>query len=202
VGGLALTSDDELAVMLRSLCNHGRDGVYLSIDDDDKVKGKELELIMKKRFSFIRLGYSFRATEMEGALACGQFERRNEILTRRKENAELLSKGLADLSDVLQLPYTPPDREHVFMFYPLVLKDPHHKRDELTFFLEEAGIETRYLLPLINQPVYKKLFGELESKYPMAANLNRNAFYVGCHQHLGKADIEHVIDVLHAFFEK
>ena len=116
VGGLALTSDDELAVMLRSLCNHGRDGIYLSIDDDDKARGKELETIMKKRFSFVRLGYSFRATELEGALACGQFERRNEMLARRKENAEMLTRALQDLSDVLQLPTVPQGRDHVFMF--------------------------------------------------------------------------------------
>jgi len=202
VGGLALTSDPELAVILRSLCNHGRDGSYLSIDDDDNVKGEKLKTIMKRRFSFVRLGHSFRATELEGALACGQFERKDEILARRKKNAEMLTAGLKDLSDVLQLPHIPPDREHAFMFYPLVLTDKSRKRDDLTLFMEEAGIETRPLLPLTNQPVYSKLFKDLEQKYPVAANLNKNAFYIGIHQRLGEADIQHVIDVLHLFFEK
>jgi len=202
VGGLALTSDPELAVMLRSLCNHGRDGIYLSIDDDDNARGKELDMIMKKRFSFARLGYSFRATELEGALACAQFERKDEILAKRRKNAAFLSAGLSDLSDVLQLPHIPAGREHVFMFYPLVLTSRRHRRDDLTLFLEEAGIETRYLLPLINQPIYRKMFGNLDSQYPVAANINANAFYVGCHQHLSEADLQHIIDATHAFFGK
>ncbi|MFH1095179.1 MAG: DegT/DnrJ/EryC1/StrS aminotransferase family protein [Candidatus Micrarchaeota archaeon] len=202
VGGLTLTSDPGLAVLLRSLCNHGRDGIYLSIDDDDAARGKKLDMIMKSRFSFERLGYSFRATELEGALACAQFERKDEILAKRKRNAAFLTSKLSDLKDVLQLPTVPSDREHSFMFYPLVLKDHEYKRDELTLFLEEAGIETRYLLPLINQPIYRKLYGNLDSKYPVAANLNANAFYVGIHQHLGERDLRHVSDVLHEFFER
>jgi dTDP-4-amino-4,6-dideoxygalactose transaminase len=202
VGGLALTSDPELAVMLRSLCNHGRDGIYLSIDDDDKAKGAELDMIMKKRFSFVRLGYSFRATELEAALACAQFERKDEILAKRKKNALFLSSALSDLQDVLQLPHIPAGSEHAFMFYPLLLTSKAHKRDDLTLFLEEAGIETRYLLPLINQPIYRKLFGNLDAKYPVAADINANAFYVGCHQHLSQEDLQHISDVVHAFFGK
>ena len=202
VGGLALTSDPELAVMLRSLCNHGRDGIYLSIDDDDGAHGKKLDMIMKSRFSFERLGYSFRATELEGALAFAQFERREEIMAKRKANAKFLSSKLSDLRDVLQLPTVPAGREHAFMFYALVLKDGKYDRDELTLFLEEAGVETRYLLPLINQPIYRKLYGKLDSEYPVAANLNVNAFYVGIHPHLGERDLQHVSDVLHEFFER
>src|SRR3712207_6174410 len=34
VGGLGTTNDGELAVAMRSLINHGRDSIYLSIDDD------------------------------------------------------------------------------------------------------------------------------------------------------------------------
>ena len=202
VGGIALTSDPELAITLRSLCNHGRNGIYLSIDDDNKARGKELDMIMKKRFSFDRLGYSFRATEMEGALACAQLERKDEILAKRRKNAAFLTAGLSDLSDVLQLPFIPAGCEHSFMFYPLVLTSPRHKRDDLTLFLEEHGIETRYLLPLINQPVYTKLYGNLEEQYPVAANLNANAFYVGCHQNLSEADLQHIITAMHTFFKK
>jgi dTDP-4-amino-4,6-dideoxygalactose transaminase len=34
VGGLALADDGDLAVRIRSLCNHGRDGIYLAPDAD------------------------------------------------------------------------------------------------------------------------------------------------------------------------
>ncbi len=201
VGGLDTTSDPELAVLMRSLCNHGRDAIYISIDDDDKLSGAQLRTVMDKRFSFERLGYSFRPTELEGALACAQFERKEEMMARRAHNAQLLSAGLSDLADYLQLPTIPSDRTHSFMFYPLVCKG-HVDRDQLTLFLEEHGIETRHLLPLINQPIYRKLFGNLDSKYPVAARLNAKAFYIGAHPHLTDADLRHVIAVMHAYFKK
>lgn len=49
------------------------------------------------------------------------------------------------LEEHLQLPR---GDEHVYMIYPLVVKDPKHKRP-LTLHLEECGIETRNLLPLL-----------------------------------------------------
>lgn len=200
VGGMAITNDAKLAMMLRSLCNHGRDSIYISIDDDDNVGKERLREIMGKRFSFERLGYSFRATELEGAIACAQLERKDEIISKRRKNAAYLTKALADLQGNIQLPTVPDGREHSFMFYPIVAKGC--SRDALTLFLEEAGVETRHLLPLINQPAYLKLFGNLDAKYPVAASLNKNAFYVGCHQNLQEADLRHISDVMHAFFGK
>ncbi|MFH1306941.1 MAG: DegT/DnrJ/EryC1/StrS family aminotransferase [Candidatus Micrarchaeota archaeon] len=201
VGGVNITNDEELAVMMRSLCNHGRDSIYLSIDDDDNLKKEELQTVMGRRFKFVRLGYSFRVTEFEGALAHAQFERREEILKKRKENAKMLTNGLEKLDKYLQLPTTPPDREHVFMFYPIVCKG-EVDRDKLTLYLEERGIETRQLLPLINQPVYEKMFGKIESKYPVAANLNKKAFYIGIHQHLREKELNYVINTISSYFSK
>jgi dTDP-4-amino-4,6-dideoxygalactose transaminase len=200
VGGLNTTSDPTLAVMMRSLCNHGRDAIYISIDDDDNLQGAQLKTVMDKRFSFVRLGYSFRPTELEGALACAQFERQEQMRTRRVHNAQFLTAGLSELTDYLQLPSTPADRTHVFMFYPLVCKGAVD-RDALTLFLEEHGIETRHLLPLINQPIYRKLFGNLDASYPIAARLNAKAFYIGCHAHLNDDDLKHVVAVMHAYFK-
>ncbi|MFH1470172.1 MAG: DegT/DnrJ/EryC1/StrS family aminotransferase [Candidatus Micrarchaeota archaeon] len=204
VGGITTTNDADLAVVMKSIMNHGRDSVYISIDDDDNITDPaKMKFIMERRFRFVRLGYSFRLTELEGALAHAQFERRREILFRRKENAKWLTDGLSKHSEFLQLPTVPKDRDHAFMFYPIVVKDgADFSRDELTLHLEMKGIETRFLLPLINQPIYIKLFGELESRYPVAKNLNANAFYIGCHQHISKEDVEYVLGVFGEFFKK
>ena len=54
VGGLATTNNPDIAVDLRSLMNHGRDGIYISSTDDQGLTGKELEEVVKKDFlSFI-----------------------------------------------------------------------------------------------------------------------------------------------------
>ena len=81
-----------------------------------------------------------------------------------------------------------------------MLRNPRLKRDDLVRFLESRGVETRYLLPLINQPIYRDLFGNLDADYPVAANLNANAFYVGSHPQLSDEDADIMIETFHDFF--
>ncbi len=85
------------------------------------------------------------------------------------------------------------------MLYGLVLR--REDKTGLVRWLEDHRIETRDLLPLINQPIYRKIFGDLEPKYPVAANLNRRGFYVGCHQYLSRADVDFMIERIHAYFK-
>ena len=66
--------------------------------------------------------------------------------------------------------------------------------------LEANGIETRDLLPLINQPIYRKMFGDLEPHYPVARWLNESGFYIGCHQYMTPDMIDHVTEVMYSFF--
>ena len=198
VGGLAITNDSELAIMMRSFMNHGRDSIYLNIDSDNNVSSTKLKMITARRFSFVRLGHSMRATELEAAIGVAQFEGRKENITARRKIAEFYTRNLADLQGFIQLPYVPKDREHNFMMYPIVLKNKH-KRD-LVNFLEKRNIETREMVPLLNQPIYKKIFGDIEKKYPVARWINESGFYIGCHPYLSKKEIKYIIDTFHEFF--
>jgi perosamine synthetase len=202
VGGLCTTDDAELMVVLKSLMNHGRDSIYTRIDDDQGMEGRRLFEVAARRFSFVRLGHSFRCTEMEAALGLAELEQREANCARRREIAARFDKGLADLGDRLQLPRTRPGAEHVYMFYPILVKDGRASRDDLVAWLEDHAIETRYVLPLINQPVYRGIFGDIEKDYPVAARINRAAFYVGCHPEMSDDDVEYVIDAFHSFFRE
>jgi perosamine synthetase len=200
VGGLCITNDSELIVLLKSLMNHGRDSAYIRIDDDREATGEQLYGIVDKRFSFVRPGHSFRATEMEAALGIAQMEEREGLIARRREIAASLNHGLRELSRFLRLPAPRPGSQHSYMFYPLAIVDPAVSRKDLVLHLEERGVETRYLLPLINQPVYRETFGELDAEYPVAARLNETAFFIGCHPAMSDDDVDWVIDCFHSFF--
>ena len=200
VGGLCTTSDPDLIILLKSLMNHGRDSIYIKIDDDRAATSRELFDIVDRRFSFVRLGHSFRCTELEAALGLAELETREASIARRRDTASRFSAGLADLGDRLRLPAIRPGSEHVFMFYPITIIDGRTNRDDLILFLEERGVETRYLLPLLNQPIYRELFGNLDSEYPVAAMLNAKAFYIGCHPQITDDEVEYVISVFHEFF--
>ena len=200
VGGLDTTSDPKLAVMLRSLMNHGRDSIYISRDDNKTDDPDKLKEIIEKRFSFVTFGYSFRATELEAAIGLSQLKRKDQIVFRRKEIAGKYLKGLSDLGEYLQFQQTPPDRDNVYMLFGVVCKSG--KKEELVNFLEQNNIETRDLLPLMNQPIYKKTFGNIEHKYPVAEKLNKSGFYIGCHQYLTDDDVNYVIAKFHEFFKR
>ncbi|HRZ85783.1 MAG TPA: DegT/DnrJ/EryC1/StrS family aminotransferase [Candidatus Paceibacterota bacterium] len=200
VGGLAITNNLEYAEIMRSLANHGRDGIYISIDDDNQVTQE----IVEKRFKFIREGFSSRITELEGALGLAQLERKDEILKKRKRNARELISKLSLYENYIQLPVEKSDRDHVYMMFPIVIKDESKiKKRDLVMFLENNNIETRDMLPLTNQPIYTKRFGEeFEDQFPVAKWINNNGFYIGCHQKISSDELEYIIDKFGEFFKK
>jgi perosamine synthetase len=196
VGGIALTDDPRIASVMRSLVNHGRDGIYISIDDDNGKRDRELSEIISRRFNFERLGYSYRITELEAALGVAQLDDWPDMIGQRQFNALWLNAHLSDLADEIQLPAIRPDTGHAFMMYPIVLK--HTDQSELTQYLESNGIETRGMLPLINQPAYRGRWRP--DDYPVAQWLERGGFYVGCHQGLTVADLDMISTTLHEYF--
>jgi perosamine synthetase len=188
VGGLTTTNDPDLAVKVRSLVNHGRDGIYLSIDDDDGVEGCARREIIDRRFRFESVGHSYRITELEAALALGQLADWQAMIAKRQENAAYLCAGLADLSWV----HPPRHRrhtQHAFMMLPLVCDTD---KSALCAHLEARGVETREMLPLTNQPVYKGMWNPKD--YPKAERVNEKGLYVGCHQDLTRDDLDQMID--------
>jgi len=202
VGGINTTNDHELAVILRSLINHGRDSIYVCIDDDDDVRGRKFDRIIKKRFSFVRVGYSDRITELNSAIGLAQLERElDKSIQARRRNAGVLNKLLAPLADILQRPQIRPGSDHSFMVYPIVLKQGVHKV-QLVQYLERKGIETRDLMPLINQPIYRKLFGLRPKEFPVSKWLIESGFYVGCHNDLNLSDLSYSASTIRAFFRK
>lgn len=198
VGGIAITNNPTYLIAMRSLVNHGRDSIYLSIDDDDNADAAKKCEIIAKRFSFISIGHSYRITEMEGALGVAQLENWSEMIQKRRANAYYLLEHLRNLENVLQLPTIRDGCEHSFMMFPVVLKNETKKK--LVSYLEEHEIETRDMLPLINQPVYRKIFNIKPGDYPVADWINSNGFYVGCHQNLSKEDLDYIIDTFNNYF--
>lgn len=198
VGGLSTTSNPDYAVLMRSLVNHGRDSIYIAIDDDDGLTSDELKEVIDRRFSFIYPGHSFRITELEGAIGVAQLEELPAAITARRKNARYLTQNLNSLQNLIQLPAIRPETEHSFMMYPIVTLKENKK--VLINFLEQNGIETRDMLPLVNQPVYKQLLNINAADYPVSDWIVKNGFYIGCHQDLGQNELDYIVKVINDYF--
>jgi dTDP-4-amino-4,6-dideoxygalactose transaminase len=191
VGGLAITNDDDLSLLMRSYANHGRSTNY--------IPGFSQCTDIKKRFVFDRIGYSSRMTEMEAVLGLGQLKRLDGYITSRQEIAERLYDGLFKFKHLI-LPEV--HSKHGFMMFPITLHTVYKRswnKWNLCKYLESRGIETREMLPLINQPCYKSLEID-ESSHSVAQWINETGFYIGCHPGMTDADVRYVIEAFGEFF--
>ncbi|HVJ47840.1 DegT/DnrJ/EryC1/StrS family aminotransferase [Desulfitobacterium sp.] len=204
IGGIITTNDRELAEICRSLIAHGRACTCEKCiaSNPDQVCKLRMTTDLDKRFMMVRMGYSYRIGELEGALGIAQLENRDYIIGTRRKNAAYLTERLQILQEYLQLPSFPSYIDHSFMMYPIVIKKnaPFSRRD-MTEYLESLNIESRPMLPLLNQPIYKEIFGDIEKDYPVAEWINNNGFYVGCHHGLEKEELDYIVDSLIKFIE-
>ena len=198
IGGFCISDDEEIIKILRSLMNHGRDSIYLTIDDDKNISIKNLQEVIAKRFNFIRVGLNFKATELEAAIGLGQFKQRNKMINRRKKIAYKFIQELERLNAYIQLPYIPNDRDHNFMMFPIVLKTMG--KENLIRFLEKNNIETRDMLPVLDQPAYKGMFN-IED-FPVSQWIKKYGFYIGCHQYITDSEVKYIIEKFYEFFRK
>jgi len=180
VGGLTITNDANLNNLVRSIMNHGRN----------------MDI---KWFSFDRMGYSFRCTELEAAIGLAQVEQKDEIIKKRTDNAHFYKDKLAPLEQHITLPFEPKDRTHSFMMFPILVKGDERK--ELVAFLEKNNIETRDMPTVINQPYYRNIFPQLVSdNFPVTKNVMNKGFYIGTHQYITEQEREYIINKFFEFY--
>lgn len=203
IGGVVCTNSPEAAEILRSLVSHGRACTCerCIASDANAVCKKRMETDLDRRFTFVRLGYSYRVGEIEGALGLAQLERKEEIMGKRRKNAEYMIEGLARYEAWIQLPRHEEGVEHTYMMFPILIRGQSGiDKNKFVHFLEQNNIETRPMLPLLNQPIYKKIFGDIESQYPVAEYIDNNGFYIGCHHGMEQDELDRIIDVFGRFF--
>lgn len=193
VGGLATTNNPDYYQCMRSLVNHGIDTTELPSGEDYDPSW------LARKFTFSRVGHSFRLTELEAALGLAQLDDLAGIIKKRQCNAAYLTAELSHLEDRLQLPAIRPNTEHSFMMYCLVCRQ-EGDRDRLMAHLEQSGIGTRLALPLTRQPCYRGLWEP--DDYPVADWMNSSGYYIGCHQNLTKDDLDYIIEKHYEFFNK
>ena len=166
-GGIVTTDSDTVAAKLRLLRNHGQ----------------------TSRYRHSELGFNWRLTEMQAAMGEVQLGRLDDILARKRANADRLDAALAAIEGV-----TPPvrrgDRDHVFMLYTLLLDGD---RDRIMDDMNAAGIESRlYFPPAHLQPVFAGWDGAL----PVTEDLSRRMMSIPFHPLLTDDELDLIVTTL------
>lgn len=148
-GGMALTSDDELAWRMATLRSHGitRDPVRMHREPDGPWYYEQLDL-----------GYNYRMTDIQAALGLSQLDRLDELVERRNLLARRYDQLLAGLP--LQLPAVQPDNKSAFHLYVVRLRNGATRKTHREVFeaLRDQGVGVNlHYMPIHLQPYYRNL---------------------------------------------
>lgn len=165
-GGIIVTNDDTLAHKLRLIRNHA-EAVLCAKGIEDKS-----ELINM-------VGFNYRMTEIEAAIAREQLKKLPNLLTQRLANTSYLNEKLAKIPCILPTKIRP-NCKHAFYVHPLQFNEKiagmHRNRfidavkAELppTLLREESAVllSYGYVKPLYLQPLYQERIAFGRDGYP------------------------------------
>jgi len=213
-GGAVYTDDDELATILASLRDWGRDCVCRSGEDDScglrfSHQFGTLPFGYDHKYVFSEFGYNLKVTEMQAAVGCAQLAKLPEFTRLRREHHEMLSRLLAPLSDLLRVQETTPGSEPSWFGLLLTLTREATAagltRDGIVAHLEAAKIQTRMLFAgnMLRQPCFDAMraaaeAGRSDAGYRVAGDLAAtdrimdDAFWVGVYPGLTHERLEYV----------
>lgn len=175
-GGMVTTDDDELANLVRSFRDVGRDenGIHQ------------------------RIGYTARMNTVNAVIGKNQLESLEDWNRRRREIASIYTKRLNDIEDLTLPPQGDNDIKPAWYVYAVRTS----LRDELISFLDEKGIETgiNYERPVHLQPPYREM-GYEEGMYPKSERWSREVLSLPMHPHLSDEEVDHITKSVRRFFE-
>lgn len=142
-GGMITTSNEELAVKLRAMRDHGA-----TVSDHQRHLGAKPYLLPE----FPYLGYNFRMTDIQASIGCTQMDRADEIFKKREKIALVYSKEL-ECVEWLKKPKISNNIQHGFQSYVCLFEPEkitvdnlniiNEKRNNFMEYLQQNGISTR-----------------------------------------------------------
>lgn len=112
------------------------------------------------KYVYSNFGYNMKANNMQVAIGCAQLKSNESFGKARRNNWNLLRKGLEEVSDTLILPEKNLLSDSSwFGFLITVKKEASLTRDKLAGYLEHNNIQTRNLFAgnIIMQPCFDEL---------------------------------------------
>jgi len=178
-GGMLITNNAKMAEAARSLRNHGIDG----------------------KFQFKRIGFSAKMNEIEAAVGLGNIEIFHDILEKRRANVRHLIKAFAKFEKYFW--YLKEDSHEILgphAFSIIVKPGANFTKDEFVTYLERQGVDSRNLFYSIpTQTESYQFMGHQLGDFSQAEYCSDHGTHIGCHQDVGVAQMDYVVQVVGEF---
>ncbi len=156
-GGVMTTNDDDLALRMRLIRNHGE--VIVDHMDVEKIANT--------------FGGNTRMTEMEAAVAVEQLKKLDFLTDWRLRLAKILDERLADFPGISPQQVAHPDDKHVYYFYPMQFdaEEVGLTRETFVEAVRAEGIELRqgYVRPIYWEPIYQEKKAFNKGQFPFVS---------------------------------
>jgi len=176
-GGALMTNDDDLALKIRMIANHGQ----------------------QKKYYHKVLGCNSRLDTIQAAILKVKLKHLDEYSESRNKMADYYDKHLTTISEI-QVPKRAHNSTHVFHQYTLRVKNG--KRDELQTYLGEKNIPSMiyYPLPLYRQEAFQQ-YVEEGFNLPVTEQLCAEVISLPIHTEFDKEISDFIISEIKNFFK-
>jgi dTDP-4-amino-4,6-dideoxygalactose transaminase len=194
-GGMITSNDDNLIQIIQQLRDHG------AVKSDlQRHLGNQPYLLA----DHVHAGYNQRMTDIQGALGNNQMDRANEIISERKQIAQMYIEAFADI-ELLRTPITPDDCSHGYQSFACLygaqdinqkvsIRQLNEKRNTWMAELQENGISTRPATHAVHMlSFYQKKYGLKPSDFPNAQIANECSISLPLFHGMTKEEVEYVI---------
>lgn len=196
-GGMIVTDNDDLAVIIRALRTHGSgengqkafnllNGVK---EDIMKAEISNDTVYNPLKYYNYLIGYNSRLDAIQAAILRVKLKEIDNWNSKRRAIVDIYNEEFKELD--LVIPVCDKENEHVYHMYILQSEN----RNKILEKLKERGVATGvyYPVPLHLQKVYKNL-GYKEGDMPVAEYLSNRTFAIPVYPELTEEQIKYIID--------
>lgn len=193
-GGAIITKDSQLANLVRSFRDWGRD-CYCA-GGENNTCGKrfsqqfgKLPIGYDHKYVYSEIGYNLKMTDIQAAIGSAQMDKLPDFCKQRKENFKYWYNVFSKHKQFFILPEpTSGSNPAWFSFIVTLKEDAPFKRDELTHYLNENLIETRNLFAgnITKQPGFINKNWRLADHLTNTDLIMNNTFFLGTYPGLKK----------------
>ena len=183
----------------------GEGGVICT--DDKKIKRRidtlrNLSFGKLNKFKHTELGYNFRLSNLQAAVASAQVENLKKIVKKKREIGRAYNSFFEKNKDIKILPYKNKYSINIYWVYGILLNTKKIK-DKLVKYLKKNGIETRdFFVCMHNQPILKKMNIIKDNNCFFADSLEKKGIYLPSGPDLEVNDIEFIANQVINFLKR
>lgn len=209
-GGAVVTNNEQLAQIVRSFRDWGRD-CYCA-GGENNTCGKRftqqfgtLPAGYDHKYVYSEIGYNLKMTDMQAAIGSAQMDKLETFGGKRRANFKRYQEMFSAYSKYFLLPEATPEADPSWFTYILSVKEnAPFTRNELVTFLNGRRIETRNIFAgnILRQPAFIDRPCRVEGKLPVTDFIMNNTFFLGTYPGMTEEMFSYVGDCVAEFMGK